>query len=49
MWLPKDEILQIIVKKECKKFFQADQQTAKFSEENYWWVMELVKTQILRY
>jgi len=42
MWLPKDEILYIIVKKETKRHFNQPQ-TSKYTEENYKKVIDLVR------
>lgn len=48
MWLPKDEVLYLIVKKEVRKFFKALDGN-KFDEKNYRKCLEVVKGQIERY
>jgi hypothetical protein len=42
MWLPKDEVLYLIVKKEVRKFFKALDGN-KFDEKNYRKCLEVVK------
>jgi len=48
MWLPRDEVLYIIVKKEAKRHFNLEN-ASKYTEENYKKVIEIVKVQLEKY
>lgn len=48
LWLPKDEVLYIIIKKEVKRFFSAESGT-QYSEQNYRKLLDVVKCEVDRY
>lgn len=48
LWIPKDEVLYIIIKKEVKRFFAPESGT-QYSEQNYRKLLDVVKCEIDRY